>query len=339
MTWTTDPAEFVHQAFLGLLGREPDAEGVRHHVAALERGARPAEILREIIDGVEFRKLRSGIDRNSYSDADDPRIARFRTQEVEATTRKITTMGRVPRADYDALWEATFGVEGVPPDQRGYAELHRERFWQLVSALSVITEGQESPRILEFGVSVFSHFYCALGPSVQYFAADRPLDDAHMAFMRQVCQTARASGYFTTDLNDPKFLTDELREEMGQFDVIVFTEVLEHLMIHPVDVLSPIMTLLAPGGTLYLSTPNFFSRPHLQQIERRENPQEVYPRAERGNADFHYHYREFCMAELFEFIAASGGRPTAFCFSSCWESEPSPVADEAGNLVVTAQRI
>jgi SAM-dependent methyltransferase len=40
------------------------------------------------------------------------------------------------------------------------------------------------------------------------------------------------------------------------FDVIIFTEVLEHFNFHPVPSLKRIRSLLADGGTLYLSTPD-----------------------------------------------------------------------------------
>ena len=42
----------------------------------------------------------------------------------------------------------------------------------------------------------------------------------------------------------------------GGFDIILFTEVLEHLNFHPVGTLRKIRGLLNPGGRLYLSTPD-----------------------------------------------------------------------------------
>jgi len=42
----------------------------------------------------------------------------------------------------------------------------------------------------------------------------------------------------------------------GQYDVIIFTEVLEHLNLHPVPTLKKINDLLALNGVLYLSTPD-----------------------------------------------------------------------------------
>jgi len=42
----------------------------------------------------------------------------------------------------------------------------------------------------------------------------------------------------------------------GQYDVIIFTEVLEHLNLYPVPTLKKINDLLALNGVLYLSTPD-----------------------------------------------------------------------------------
>src|ERR1035437_1188962 len=41
-----------------------------------------------------------------------------------------------------------------------------------------------------------------------------------------------------------------------KFDIIVFTEVIEHLNFHPVPTLQKIRGLLAPGGKLFVSTPD-----------------------------------------------------------------------------------
>ncbi|WP_165393263.1 class I SAM-dependent methyltransferase [Rivibacter subsaxonicus] len=42
----------------------------------------------------------------------------------------------------------------------------------------------------------------------------------------------------------------------GQFDLIVFTEILEHITFNPVRFWARVYELLKPGGVIYLSTPN-----------------------------------------------------------------------------------
>ncbi|MFO0597364.1 MAG: class I SAM-dependent methyltransferase [Myxococcaceae bacterium] len=50
----------------------------------------------------------------------------------------------------------------------------------------------------------------------------------------------------------------KVKAELGQFDVITMWHVLEHVM-NPVEVLSELKSMLAPGGVLVVSVPNFAS--------------------------------------------------------------------------------
>ena len=109
----------------------------------------------------------------------------------------------------------------------------------------------------------------------------------------------------------------------GHSILVVLTEVIEHLPIHPVDVLDACDPTAAAGGFLYLTTPNFFAQAHLEQLGRGENPCAVYPAGD-GNWDAHHHYREYDAIELAGFIAAAGGRVEAFYFSRC--CDPPDVA-------------
>jgi hypothetical protein len=119
---------------------------------------------------------------------------------------------------------------------------------------------------------------------------------------------------------------------------VLFAEVLEHLVVHPVEVLTPLLSLLRPGGYLYLTTPNFFRRQNRRRMAAWDNPQEVYPRGD-GNWDLHYHHREYGHREMFRFVEAAGGVTRAFYFSACWD-DPDDLPDnpaEYGNMVFVIQ--
>jgi 2-polyprenyl-3-methyl-5-hydroxy-6-metoxy-1,4-benzoquinol methylase len=47
-----------------------------------------------------------------------------------------------------------------------------------------------------------------------------------------------------------------LPDQQGAFDLIVFTEILEHITFNPIRFWARVYELLAPGGIVYLSTPN-----------------------------------------------------------------------------------
>jgi SAM-dependent methyltransferase len=338
-----DPRELIRWAYRGVLRREAGEDEVEACLAKLtpDRGG-AVEILRALIESDEYRRLGEEL---PYSLQDDGRIARYRTPEVVELSRRLQQERPVSRAGFDAAWKERFEVElGEGPDQdlhREYGRDHAERFWEAANALAILVGDRTRPRVLEIGISVLTALYRRLFPSCELVTSERPLPDGLREFFRRQSQAAGASAHFTNDLNDPGFLTDEQRRAMGTFDLVLLTEVLEHLTVHPVDVLRQVLQLLSPGGYLYLTTPNFFSRHHLNEIAERMNPQHVFPRG--GNAETAYHFRELCMSELLEFVGEAGGEVAGFYFSDCWEDrelaaelERSP--DQRSNLVLVARR-
>ena len=140
------------------------------------------------------------------------------------------------------------------------------------------------------------------------------------------------------DLQSPGIVLDR----HGPFDLVVFTEVLEHLSRHPVEVLRFLLKRLTFRGSLYLTTPNAFSHGKLQLIGRRRNPQQVFPRGDE-NWDAHYHSREYSMSELVEFVKEARGRVRAVHFSSCWDGPEharhlAQHPDQRSTLVVVVSR-
>lgn len=63
-------------------------------------------------------------------------------------------------------------------------------------------------------------------------------------------------GTFAADTVAAPLLAESLVFEKGRFDAVIFTEVLEHINLHPQLVLCEINRILKPGGTVILSTPN-----------------------------------------------------------------------------------
>jgi hypothetical protein len=118
--------------------------------------------------------------------------------------------------------------------------------------------------------------------------------------------------------------------------------VLEHLNRHPVEVIEFLLKLLTAEGSLYLTTPNAFSRGKLHMIGRRRNPQQVFPRSG-ANWDVHHHVREYGMSELVEYVSVAGGVVRGLHFSSCWDPADEEYLtrhpDQRGNLVIVAGRL
>ena len=327
-----DAIVLVTVAFRFVLGREPDAGGLDSYVKALQEGRSAAWLLEALGTSEEYRNR------------GDP--MRTRTARVGLTARSETVLSTelrcceaLPRARYDALWAEAFASgRGLVVGQAEYGITHRERFFELMNAVLVLTRGCRAPRLLEFGPSELSVMYGRLIPDLELVIADRPVPLDYVGFTEARCRAALGcAGYAAVDLASTAEMDAKLGP-LGRFDLIVLTEVIEHLPIHPVDVVARVLRLLAPAGALYLTTPNFFSQAHLEQLARGENPCAVYPAGE-NNWDAHHHYREYDAVELVEFVQAAGGRVDAFYFSGCWD--PPDVALPAhrrGNMVFVVRR-
>ena len=327
-----EAAALVKAAYRFILGRAPDAEGLESYVTALEQGKSPAWLLETLGESDEYRARA------------DPVAARLARTGLDGgrdsvLAAELERCEALPRSRYDALWSEVFD-RGRPlvVGQAEYGVTHRERFFELVNATLVLTRGAPAPRLLEFGPSAFSAMYARLIPDLELVLADRPVAADYVGFTEARCrESLGCADYLAVDLASTADMDAKL-DALGVFDLVLLTEVLEHLPIHPTDVLARVLPLLAPAGALYLTTPNFFAQAHLEALARGENPSAAYPAGD-GNWDAHHHYREYEPVELAEFVAAAGGRVDTFHFSGCWDPPGVQLpAHRRGNLVFVVRR-
>lgn len=96
----------------------------------------------------------------------------------------------------------------------------------------------------------------------------------------------------------------------GAFDVVIASEVLEHLQISLTAAVRKLSRLLAPGGTLLITVPNAYCLPNVLRILRGRNIQEPFTdTAAIKNGvviDSRTHPREPVMGEMIEAIQAAG---------------------------------
>lgn len=98
------------------------------------------------------------------------------------------------------------------------------------------------------------------------------------------------------DLNDPDY------PELDSHDVVVCSEVIEHLHVSPVPVLRFLAGTLALGGHLVIQTPNATALPKRLRMLLGRNPYE--PIRDEANNPGHFH--EYTVGELRDAVEAAG---------------------------------
>jgi SAM-dependent methyltransferase len=86
------------------------------------------------------------------------------------------------------------------------------------------------------------------------------------------------------------------------FDVVLFCEIIEHLLSDPVHPLHEIRRVLKPNGTLILTTPNVARLENINKIVSGQNIYDPYS----GYGPYGRHNREYTQQDLFGLLSANG---------------------------------
>lgn len=80
------------------------------------------------------------------------------------------------------------------------------------------------------------------------------------AFSQQPLVQCRAQAFGVKNVTVDNFAAGDLfRTERKAYDVVVFSEILEHITFNPILFWNRIYHLIAPGGCIFISTPNWLT--------------------------------------------------------------------------------
>jgi glycosyltransferase involved in cell wall biosynthesis/SAM-dependent methyltransferase len=99
------------------------------------------------------------------------------------------------------------------------------------------------------------------------------------------------------NIEEEKFPYDD-----SVFDVVLFCEIIEHLLSDPVQALMEIRRVLKPGGDLVLTTPNVARLDNVRKIVAGENVYDPYS----GHGPYGRHNREYTQEDLFSLLSSNG---------------------------------
>lgn len=96
--------------------------------------------------------------------------------------------------------------------------------------------------------------------------------------------------------------TDRFPYEDNSFDVVLFCEIIEHLLSDPVHALTEIRRVLKPGGSLILTTPNVARLENAEKILAGQNIYDPYS----GYGPYGRHNREYTEKDLRNLLSENG---------------------------------
>jgi SAM-dependent methyltransferase len=183
------------------------------------------------------------------------------------------------------------------------AELIETALPRLLATLEMIPDSERDADVLELGSSPYFLSLCLrrlcrgrVAHGNYFGTRDRGGVD-HLVHSRTGEQVSFAFDLFNIE-------QDEFPYPDSSFDVVIFSELIEHLGLNPVWSLSEIHRVLRPNGIVIVTTPNFLSLERLATFVRGGSPM-----VDRYSPLFGYgarHNREYHPVELRELLDSTG---------------------------------
>lgn len=182
-----------------------------------------------------------------------------------------------------------FKLDDAPPAE--LANYLNEDFLRFVHTLSLVPDGRT--RLLEIGANPY--FTSILLKSFrQHELHCTNYFGIHGGGGQQTCKNEVTGESFTFDYLNNNVDVEDIPFE-GSFEIVLFCEVIEHLVGDPIGALRRIKDKLSPGGLLILTTPNVN---RLENIAKMMSGQNMYDPIS-GYGVYGRHNREYNKHELF----------------------------------------
>ncbi len=230
---------------------------------------------------------------------------------------------------------ATISIDGAPPQEiSAYLTQDFERFlltWALVR--------DDTGRALEIGANpYFATVLLREFTDLQVTLTNSFLPDATGVTSQKVSYQGAASAapevhdfeYHNLNVETSTFPFDD-----ASFDVVIFCEVIEHLLIDPLVALAEIKRVLKPGGKLVLSTPNVARLENVARLAAGANLYDPYS----GYGPYGRHNREFTRHEIVRLLQFAGFDVTDHFTADVHEHQAQAFADVAKLAPLVAGRL
>jgi ubiquinone/menaquinone biosynthesis C-methylase UbiE len=189
-------------------------------------------------------------------------------------------------------------LEAVILPDDSYHQTHKRR---IARTVQTIIDQKPKGKLLELGTSkVIPLSLDLLVPELEVHVTDFNLDQPQSGQMSiQIGQYSREVPVYRVDLE-----TKELPVEDATFDVVVCAEVIEHLELDPMFMISEINRVLKPQGLLILTTPNITSSRGLWKMLRGFEP--YFYMQYRHSPKLYRHNYEYSPIAITQILKAGG---------------------------------
>jgi SAM-dependent methyltransferase len=204
--------------------------------------------------------------------------------------------------------EAVTGTiyEQVTLESSEYGRFHTTRFAEQLQAVAAIYHKllpqRAALRILDIGVAPVAGMYRAVVPLGSLYTASVNAMPAEILSQYGIFE------HLVIDLETETLPSKWPELVSTPLDIIIFSEVLEHIRVSPHEVISDLLQMLTPDGVLIVSTPNAFSLAHARALFGGKKGDAIYTRTGRNAAAArHIHVREYTAQEIRDAVAQAGG--------------------------------
>lgn len=307
--------EIVKIAYQGMLGRDPDEGAYLYYTNAIKD---------TLITPADFYLALSKTDEYMNAICADRRYKIIKNDHIDL--RDGTEFNADIR--YNRLDMNTFAIEqfnelfervksrSQAENFQEYCRLHKDRFRELFGIIKQLCSSQQ--RVLEVSTSPLSS-ELADAADVHFVSADHP--SLYPEYNGIENPEIRSKLHVSVDMNYDNLWSKVSQFDHEKFDLVIYCEIIEHLLISPFDQVKKLLECLKPGGYLFISTPNFFSHERTKRMRERKHPLDLLPPGETF-IDGAHHVREYTMDDLFKIVTENGMDVFHYSWSKCWDMTP-----------------
>lgn len=172
------------------------------------------------------------------------------------------------------------------PSEKQYFDIHIDRYQYILSQIRKL-HLPASAKILDIGAYPPHLFKALTGLGYQVWGISSP----HEAIRHPHIKTLNIE-------------SKSLPFQKNSFDLVLFTEIIEHLTIHPQKILTQIKLVLKPAGYLLLTTPNVLRSQNLFSLIIRKNI--YFSLSQLKQLPYHRHNREYTLPEIINLLHSAG---------------------------------